>query len=455
MATALPVVTQAQRGRHADAAVDRTPPGALRLLFAGLVLFAAFGKGFAYAGVPPLFVGEALLAVVLVAAVRSSMALPRHPAASVTAVLAGIAAVQLAVDRLVGDAPLLETLRGLAPVYYSGYAFGLYVLLRAWESRVGPEHIVESIDRALVRVAPAVITAVLVLAALLLLEPTGLPTWPTSGVQILLTKSGDVAVTLVLFAPVVARRMGLHRLVVGAGWCTTALLVSFRSRGALLALAIGLVVAWPHAVRIAKLAFVAVAVVLLLYVTGLSVEVGGREISYEGVGDAAASVLGGKPEGDLGSNYVGTTNWRADWWRSIWDDVTSRRMVLHGTGWGDNLAVRYGVVPPIDADDPRVLRLPHSIFFSLAGRAGLLVAVAFLAVPVLTVATTYRSRPRDDLDDLAVPVQGARGAIAAAVTTGLADIYLESPQGGILLWSLVGFLWWATATRLDSGSTSP
>jgi O-antigen ligase/polysaccharide polymerase Wzy-like membrane protein len=437
MATAAPPATRA---------VDRAPPGTLRLLFAGLVLYAAFGKGFAYAGVPPLFVGEALLAVVLVGAWRSSMALPRHPAALVTAALAGIAAVQLALDLSVGRVPLLETLRGLAPVYYCAYAFGLYALLRAWESRVGPEHVVGSIDRALVRVAPAVVAVHVVLAALLLLEPTGLPTWPTSGVQVLLTKSGDVAVALVLLAPVVARRVGPGRLVLGAGWCTAALLVSFRSRGALLALAVGLVVAWPHAVRIAKLAFVAVTVVLLLYVTGLTVEVGGREISYEGVGDAAASMLGGKPEGDIGSNYVDTTNWRADWWRSIWDDVTSRRMVLHGTGWGDNLAVRYGVVPPISADDPRVLRLPHSIFFSLAGRAGLLVAVAFLAVPVLTVAATGRlRRPRDDLGDLVGLVRGARGAIAAAVTTGLADVYLESPQGGILLWSLVGFLWWATA----------
>jgi hypothetical protein len=442
MATAPPATSQAHGRGNAAAAVDRAPPGALRLLFAGLVLYAAFGKGFAYAGVPPLFVGEVLLAVVLVAAVRSTMALPRHPAALVTAVLVGIAAVQLVVDRLAGGAPLLETLRGLAPVYYSGYAFGLYALLRSWEARVGPGRIADSIDRALVRVTPALVAAVLVLAAFLLLEPAGLPTWPTSGVPILLTKAGDIAVTLVLIAPVVARRVELRRLVLGTAWCTAALLVCFRSRGALLALVIGLVVVWPHAVRIAKLGFVAVAVVLVLYVTGLTIQVRGREISYEAVGDAAASVLGGKPEDDIGSNYVGTTNWRADWWRSIWDDVTAQRMVFHGTGWGDNLAVRHGIVPPVSADDPRVLRLPHSVFFSLAGRAGLLVAVVFLAIPALTVAATYRPRPRDDL---VVPVQGARGAIAAAVTTGMTDVYLESPQGGVLLWSLVGFLWWATA----------
>ena len=44
-------------------------------------------------------------------------------------------------------------------------------------------------------------------------------------------------------------------------------------------------------------------------------------------------------------------------------------MVLHGRGWGDNLALRHGVTPALAADDPRVLRLPHNIFFSLVGRA--------------------------------------------------------------------------------------
>ncbi len=53
-----------------------------------------------------------------------------------------------------------------------------------------------------------------------------------------------------------------------------------------------------------------------------------------------------------------------------------------------------------------------------------------------------------------VMVQAARGAVAAAVTTGLTDIYLESPQGGIVFWALIGFLWWTAASPLPA-STSP
>ena len=427
----------------------RAPP-VLHLAFAGVILYAAFGKGFAYAGVPPLFVGEVLLAALVIAALRRSTPIPRGPAVLATAVIIAIALVQLTVEVLHPAVPLVETVRGLAPVYYAAYAFAIYALLRVSEQRVGRVPIADAVDSALARVAPWLIAVLLVLAALLLVEPATLPTWPTSGVPLLLTKSGDIAVALVLVAPVlrvpVAARSRVPAWLLVGMWCAAALLVTFRSRGALLALVVGLLVARPHAVRVAKGLLVAVSVILVLYVTGLSVEVSGREISYDAVGDAVASVLGGGSEAEIGSNYLDTTNWRADWWGAIWSDVVDERMLVHGHGWGDNLALRHGVIPSVAADDPRALRLPHNVFFSLAGRAGVVVAVAFLAVGVLTVAATFRRRPGRPPPSTAVVA--ARGAVAAAVTTGLTDIYLESPQGGILFWSLIGFLWWATAPEV-------
>jgi hypothetical protein len=229
-------------------------------------------------------------------------------------------------------------------------------------------------------------------------------------------------------------------------WTGAALLVAFRSRGALLALVLGVVVMRPHAVRLAKAVFAVLVVVLVLYLTGISIAVRGREVSYDAIGDAVASVLGAGPEDQIGSNYLATTNWRGDWWSSIWDDVKAEHMVLHGRGWGDNLALRHGVTPALAADDERVLRLPHNVFFSIAGRAGVLTAVGFLVVPLLTVVRTF-TRPPERSTRLTV--QAARGAVTGAVATGLVDIFLESPQGGILFWSLIGFLWWATAPAVE------
>lgn len=440
----------------ADAAVRASTPLVLRVLFVGLMLYAAFGKGFAYAGWPPVFVGEVLLAVVVAAAVRPWAAIPRNAAALVTAGLVGLAIVQFAIDLLVAAVPLQETLRGLAPIAYSAYAFGVFALLRDHERRVGRHAVVALVQRGMTRATPWVLGAVVVLAALLLVEPAGLPTWPTSGVSLLLTKSGDIAVTLVLFASLLfsagaAERFGARRPVLVAMWAGAALLVTFRSRGALLALIIGLVVMRPHVARITKVALAALAVVLTLYVSGLSIEVGGREISYDAVGDAVGSVLGAGPEDEIGSNYLDTTNWRADWWSDIWGDVRDERMVLHGGGWGDNLALRHGVTPSLAADDPRVLRLPHNIFFSLAGRAGLVTAIAFLLVPLLTIVRTVRGTGGGRERPL---VEAARGGVAAAVVTGFSDIYLESPQGGILFWCLIGFLWWTAAPGIGPAPPS-
>ena len=438
--------------------VSPRPVASLTVLFVGLMLYAAFGKGFAYAGWPPVFVGEGLLVIVLASAVRPWASIPRNPAALVAAALVGLGIVQVAVDRLVGAVPLMETLRGLAPLYYSTYAFGVYALLRAYEQQAGRAVVLNTIDRAMARTGPWIVSTVTALAALLLIEPAGLPTWPTSGVELFFTKSGDIAVTLVLFAPVlfdlrVGGRIGGHRLALIGMWCSAALLVMIRSRGALLALVAGLLVARPHPVRMVKALMAVATTVLVLYVTGLSVEVSGRELSFAALGDAVQSVVGGAPEDQASNNYVGTTNWRAEWWEDIWTDVRQERMVLHGHGWGDNLAARYGVTPATADQEFTALRLPHNIFFSLAGRVGLVTAIALVVVvPILTISPTFSGRA-----GLPVPpmIQAARGAVAAALVTGLTDIYLESPQGGILFWSLVGFLWWACAPAAGREAAQP
>jgi len=453
-----PVVRRPAPGPRGGGAPDRlrtstgpsTFPRALRLLFVALVLYAAFGKGFAYAGWPPVFVGEVVLVVVVAAALaRPPVAVPRSGAALVAVGLAGVATVQFAVDRFAGEQPLLETVRGLTPIYYAAYAFAVFALLRHAEGRVGRRRVLVAVERAATRAAPFVTVAAAVLALLLVGTPVGIPTWPRSQVPLLLTKSTDIAVSLVivlplLAAPHVARRSATARRLLLACWSVAAVLIVFRSRGAAVALALGWFAIRPRPRRIVRPLMVVTLVLAALYLTGWSVTVGGRELSAQGAADAAASLLGAPTDDEVSGNYLDTRNWRSDWWGAIWRDVTTEDMVLHGHGWGDNLAVRHDVVPPGAAADPRVLRLPHNVFFSLAGRAGLLVAIGFLLVPALTVARSFRNGAagRSEL------VGAARGGVVAAVVVAFTDIFLESPQGGILLWSLLGFLWWATARPL-------
>jgi hypothetical protein len=447
-------------------------PRSLGLLFAGLVGYVAFGKGFAYAGVPPVFVGEVLLVVVLVGSLRAAAPVPRHAAAVLALGVAGLAAVQLVVDRFVAADPVLETVRGLAPVYYVAFAFGLYALLRRLEGQVGRTAVVEAIDGAVDRVVPFVVVVAFGLGVLLVAEPAWVPVWPVSEAPVLSSKSTDLSVTLALLLPLlVARTRAVRsgpgseagripaRLLMGM-WLVATLLVAFRSRGAVLGLVAGCLVVRPDPVRAIKAVLGALAVVVVLYVTGISFNVAGREVSFDGAVESASSLLGSTSTDDQQGNFVGTKQWRTEWWSAIWSDVTGsgadagrggldggggRPMLLHGHGWGDNLAVRYGVVPPGAESDPRVLRAPHNIFFSLAGRAGLVLAVGFVAAVVATVVVAARRRR---VPTSSPTLLAARGAVVAALVTALTDVYIESPQGAILLWSLVGLLWWGSAATL-------
>jgi O-Antigen ligase len=421
-------------------------PLALVALFSGVVLYATFGKGFAYAGWPPVFVGEALLVVVVVAALRRGLVFPRNVLAAVTAFVAAVALVQVALERTHASVPLQETIRGVAPIYYSAYAFAAFSLLRGYERGVGAASVVATIDRGMTRALPYMVAALAAIASLAFIDPA-LPTWPGSGAQLFAKKGADLAVGLVIVLPFVMARRDVTRRVLPS-WALPAVwwfsvLVATRSRGALFAIIVGALVVRPNVARWLRVGLVIATIVLVLYVSGVTITMQRREVSYDAATDAVASVVGGKEEDEIGGGYVGTAEWRAKWWSDIWDDVTGQDMLLAGYGWGDNLAVRYGVVPSSAADDPRVLRLPHNIFFSLAGRAGLVLAVAFIAVPVFTIARTFRGGGSTSL-----PVQAARGALAATLAAGLVDVHLESPQGGILLWTLTGFLWWATAARL-------
>ncbi len=438
--------------RQGESRLDgQSTAAVLRLLGIALVLYLAFGKGFAYAGVPPVFVGELLLVVVVLAALSSDTALPQNLAAVIAAVLVGLALVQLAVDRLVTNDPWLESLRGVAPIYYSGFAFAVYALLRRREAEVGPTRVLRLIEGALARAAPVVVVIISLLVLRSLRVSPATPAWPISGGPLLPTKATDISVALVIVLPALLVRSPAptalrHRRWLLVLWIMVAVVVTFRSRGALGGLAAGYALASPNLTRMLRGLAAVTVLLVVLYTSGLSVTMGKqRELSFRSGVDSVASLLGAD-EG-LNSRLTATRNWRIDWWSDIWTDVGSRQMLLHGYGWGDNLAIRYGVVPPGEDRDPRVLRAPHSIFFSLAGRAGVVTAVGFVLVPVLTIARSFTRRRRVGRS---LAVEGARAGVAAALVVASSDVYLESPQGSIVFWSLIGFLWWVAARHDES-----
>ncbi|CAB4365450.1 MAG: hypothetical protein F2681_15890 [Actinobacteria bacterium] len=413
------------------------------------VLLLAFGKGFAYCGVPPLFVGEVVLAGTLLLVVRRGMSVPQGLAPLVALIFVVFGTVQLILDLFLEHPSLVEEVRGFALVYYSLYAMTVYAILCRMEARTSAAEVVDRLERALRRSTRWLVPVFFVLSAQLVTGRLPSPAWPGSGVRMLFTKATDVSVGLAFVLPFVAegwraRRVGSR--LTAVLWVAASLLVIARSRAAVLALCIGL--AFTFGVRAVQIARAAAATALgyaILWVSGLHLKVGHRELSAAGLRDSVVAVF--RPS-SVGSNYAGTSDWRSNWWSNIWSDIHAQGMWARGTGWSTNLATRY-LDPGNTAQQQQqfvALRLPHNIFFSVAGRAGLVAGVLFVLIGAVAVVASRPSRRVRALRSR--PLADAfRVSVAAGLVVGLTDVYIESPQGGIVFWCGCGVLWWLVRPR--------
>jgi hypothetical protein len=421
------------------------PSRSLVLVGIAVTCYAAFGKGFAYAGYPPVYVGEVVLAILLAGSLRLSAPVPRNKSALCALALAVLAGSQLIIEVVDGGSPLIEVVRSFAPIYYMLWALVVYWELVAAERRRSRAAVVDMVLQWYIRAGRLVVLVVPAVALLLVVQWSGVPHWPGSGVAVVLPGSTDISVALVAFQPSLRHQPSGRRSFLVGCWLIAAVLVAARSRAALLALVAGVAVSslvshgvTRAAARILKTAMVAAMIMLVLAVSGLSITVGSRELSARSIVESVQSVFGDVPEG---TDLANTRDWRARWWSDIWNDVSQRGYILNGFGWADNLAVRYGVIPPDAGADPQALRYPHNIFFSLAGRAGLVVTGLFMAVPLLAVATMRRaSRGASSKEKLLM--EAATATIVGALLVAFTDVYLESPRGLVLFWTSLGLSWW-------------
>jgi O-Antigen ligase len=438
-------------GRWSEAAEPRWS-FSLKLIGALLLLYLSFGKGFSYAGYPPVFIGELGLTLLVLALVKPASAMPDNLAGYLTFLLLGLGVWQVAAERLRGQSDPLETIRGFAVVYYALYAVLTFAALSAQEFGRSKRLVLKELDAWVVKSAPKVGLAVLFLALLLTIDTSWIPVWPKSHIPIFFTKATDLGVGLAALLPVIFAEpasllptfwLAHHYRLARILWMLTALLVIARSRGALLGIVAAAAV--TYADRLAQIRnklFGAAFCYGLLAVSGLKLSVGGRELSSSAITQSVASLIG---EGTASQgNYADTREWRARWWKAIWHSMLERREVISGRGWGDNLAVRYGIVSNEAARDAQVLRLPHNLFFSVLGRAGLLSAVLLITIFSLTVIMSSPGRLRRSA---CLTTSAARAGIVAAVVVGMTDIYIESPQGGIVVWIWCGALWWSMNTK--------
>lgn len=270
------------------------------------------------------------------------------------------------------------------------------------------------------------------------------PWGPGGGTPVLNPKGGDIAVHLAgvlgfwlsLLPYLRQQRSYFGQWVFWVGWLAGFALVASRVRAALLAVGLVISVLMFH-VNIARWAKVSALLLLLisfLAVTGIEVDIDSRtRISFDQLLINVESIFS-DVEGFAGE---GTKRWRLEWWSTIVQYTVFGEYFWTGKGFGINLANDDGF--QVNSDNS--LRSPHNGLLTILARAGVPGAVLWLFLQGwfgLSLWLQYwkkklKGEPQAAGFSLWVFVYWL-----AAIVNSAFDVYLEGPQGGVWFWSIFG-----------------
>lgn len=403
--------------------------GALCIALGG---YAVAGKGFAYVGVPPLFVGE-MLAVAGMAVIMTSRSLGsvmRMPAAWLMTLLCVWCTLRTL--PYVGEYKI-DALRDLVIVGYAVFAFAVAAVV------IGSPRLLSLAVvryRALAKVFLCLVPIIFVVEHLF----EGLmPTWPWADTPIVHAKGGDVMVHCAgITAFWIAGFAGAT-----SGWWLTPLLVlapmaGIKNRGGLLSFLMVFAIvlaARPGNVWTRRLIVAGLCAMLAAAISNVSVKLPGepRPVSVWQFAENIQSMFMSSGMNDLDA----TKAWRLNWWGDIVDYTLGGSYFWSGKGFGVNLA---------DADGYQVLkdgslRSPHNGHLTILARAGVPGAVLWLATHVtwaLMMLGRWWLAERTGQVRWAGLFMFLLVYWMAFMSNAMFDVFLEGPMGGIWFWSLFG-----------------
>lgn len=418
----------------------------MRTLFTllGLLLvgYAFLDKGFAYIGVPPIFVSEITLSIGLFILV-AVIGIAAIPTTATTALLCGFM-MWGAVCTLphVGEFGL-DAFRDAVVWGYGMFAF----IVAAAFARSG------AYESALVRygrIMPWFILWTPVAIATYVVLKDSLPYFPGTDTTLLHLKAGDFGVHV--GAAVAFLLLGLHHVVddstgsrgridhrvLWAFAAMAAIMIGSLNRGGFLAIAIAVVVVMV-ARPTSKASRLGVVGAILLLVALLIVDVGPsageeRQISIAQIILNLQSVLGIVESRSL----TGTVEWRLEWWDQIVNYTIFGKHFWFGKGFGINLAYDDNINLWIWGDPLRSPHNGHITILARAGVPGLALWLAFNAAYVWGLGRAFFAARLRGHDVLARINLWLIAYWAAFVVNMSFDVYLEGPQGGIWFWCVIG-----------------
>ena len=389
------------------------------------------GKGFAYLGFPPLYVGEIAFLIGAVVFLRTGVLVAS------LATLSSLMLVALVVWVLAQTIPFVSVygFDSLRDSPSSCMADSLIVIGLLLEARAS---IRCSATTILLGISPAIFVVPFTYTGRNISQALR----SSRGLNIRRVRSTHLAGTMV-FVLIGYRKVSFLWFLV---WLATLTMVAATNRGATVAALGPVVFAMLMLGRLRLLATAMLAVVGILAVL-LTVESGfnqdnvaeplaQRVVSAHQIIKNAESVLWDSGE----QNVEGTKRWRLNWWEIIINDTIYGPNFWTGRGFGLNLADADGYSGPADGGAPT--RSPHNVNMTLLARAGVpgvvlwslvLISWGGMMLRAMLVARTRGDKQWADLFLFVICY------LTSILINAFVDVTLEGPMQGIWFWCLFGF----------------
>jgi hypothetical protein len=425
---------------------SRFPIGPIFLVILGLSLagYAFLGRGFAYLGFPPVFVGELVLFLGLLTwALTGSARIFESRLSWLLLLLMAIGAL--------GTVRWISTYGMDALRDGALWGYGLFALLAGTFLLRGDNRILRVVQ-IYSKWLPWFLVWVPIAVIVYTLWPEAVPRWERSNVPLLNPKGGDIAVHL--SGAMAFLSLGLYRLygtkkkgraVLVEWWLWSLLIVGsvtiLTGRAALLTIVSTALLLWV--VRPSKhwLKPVVIGVLAIIIAMALEAEFRAEErprsVSPQALVQTFESIF--RETGV--DHHDGSRRWRLEWWGDIWKYTVRGEHFWAGKGYGVNLADDDGYQVYGVSHGQVVLRSPHNshlTFLARSGVPGFTVWIALQSLFAVALIRAYQRARRHGREDLArLNVWVLAYWWAFMVNAGF-DVFLEGPQGGIFFWSLLG-----------------
>jgi hypothetical protein len=411
----------------------------LALLAIVLLGYALMGKGFAYLGFPPLYVGEIAFLSGIVVLLRTGAfvgALATLPAVLLVVLMAWVLARTFPFIGLYG----FDSLRDSAIVIYGSFAFIVIGLLLEDARRINT--VLRYYGIMLVS-SPAMFVGLLVMKYWEAYIPRLYG--PVPVVDIGPSSVGTHLGGTMVFALIGYRKVSFLWIFV---WFATLALVSATNRAAMLAVIVPVTIAMLVLGRYRLMLTTLVAIVgLFAALLTLESTFGDyseakdsidRPVSAHQIVENATSIMG-----QSGQQTEGTKLWRLNWWDIIINDTIHGPDFWTGRGFGINLADADGFGGTGDPRNPHPpLRSPHNAHMTLLARAGVpgvvLWALVLLSWFGMLMRAMLTARARGDERWVELFLFSACYAMSIVINASF-DVVLEGPMQGIWFWCLFGF----------------